>query len=181
MPDPSWIDYYPESNQSMYRTIYLNSSKEVGQSITGDGRTLDTVKFFLLGMQTPSGNMYAKLYTETHDVAFGTDSLPGDLLATSDPVDVTIIGNGIYVLTSFHFSTPYTLLNGVKYVITCRYQGPDGVDVGLDLTPCTHPGNECYLNTSDVWDHEDYFDVIFYAISDEGGSTLVKKIIAQCG
>jgi len=189
MPDSSWIDYYPESYWDGQAQGCNETEHYFGQTITGDGRTLDEVKFWLKRALDPTGNAYVQLYP----MAVGTFGLNGrpanpvadevDRLAESDPVDITTISSDTWGLVSFHFSTPYTLVAGTHYCIIIKYTGGDAthqLGVGIDFTPNFHAGNNITTSAGN-WGGSTSIDNIFYAISDQGGSTLVKKIIAQCG
>jgi hypothetical protein len=78
------IDSYPDSNWDggTVGTGYFNPGH--GQSIIGDGRPLNSVKFYCCKWPGATGTCYVKLYNETHATAFGIDSVPnGSALATS--------------------------------------------------------------------------------------------------
>ena len=73
---------------------------------------------------SPTGNLYAKIYAETHATAYGTDSLPtGTALATSDAFDGSTLSSVYREAVYFTFSSPYTTSNGTKYVVVIDYAG----------------------------------------------------------
>lgn len=160
------IDYYSESNQSNQPVLYSGLQTAIGQSFTGNGNTLNIAKFYLKKFGSPTGNAYAKVYNETHATAFGTDSLPdGAAIATSDAFDVSTLTTS-FQLISFTFSTPPTLTNASKYVLTIEYSGGDSnnfVRVGGDNTTPTHDGNYCIFAVG--WSADSGADTIFYAIT----------------
>jgi len=162
----SVIDSYSESNYSEYWDYIWGNNFGAGQSFTGNGSTLDFCKFYLSKYGLPTGNAVAKIYLETHESAFGTNSLPtGDALATSDNFDVSTLTTD-YQLITFNFSgaNKITLTNGTYYVVTVEYSGGDinnHVCVGADAPTPTHSGNECYVDAS-TWYSDNTWDEIFY-------------------
>ena len=88
------IDSYSESN---YVTAGYGMSPlgyGVGQSFTGDGKTLSSVKFYARKVGSPTGNIYAKIFA--HSGTYGTSSVPtGTELAVSGAVDVTTISTSM--------------------------------------------------------------------------------------
>jgi hypothetical protein len=170
-PDPSWIDYYPEGNYGvgMDMALYSGVITAIGQSITGDGRTLDHVKFYLKKAGSPPGTCVAKVYNETHSEGFGIDSIPnGAALKTSG----TYTANNLttdYQLINFNFSSPQKLTEGSYYIITLEYSGGDSsnkIFMAYDESFPTHPGNSCY-HFGAGWSGTAADDYIFYAISDQ--------------
>ncbi|MCX6814650.1 MAG: hypothetical protein NTY20_03310 [Candidatus Aenigmarchaeota archaeon] len=167
------IDYYPESNQDSALGIgHYNPGG--GQSIIGDGRPLGSVKLSVSKWPGATGTCYVKVYNETHATAFGTDSVPaGSPLATSNGVSLSDIPDaGSWALTSFNFSSPVTLTDGGKYVITLEFDDPTHpyweVFMEKDVSSPTHAGNICYLNMGDPTWHvevESGKDLIFYAMA----------------
>lgn len=174
MSDNAWIDYYSETNQSSAIGVgHWNPGG--GQSITGDGRTLNSVRLYCCKWPGATGTCYVKLYNETHATAFGIDSVPkGNALAISNGVSVSTIPDAVsYTPILFNFSSPVTLIKGVHYVVTLEFDDPIHpsweIFIALDLESPTHPGNHCYLNPGDtIWHHFDATrDLCFYAISNQ--------------
>ena len=84
-------DSYSESNDSNSTfQLYGGSYTGRGQSVTAAGGNLYSVVWYLkTNGGAPTGNAVAKLYT--HSGVFGTSSVAGTLLATSEPLDVTTL------------------------------------------------------------------------------------------
>jgi len=160
-------DSYPESNVTGYiemSDIDPTHYNGVGQSITGDGRTLDSIEFYLRKTGVPTGNAYAKVFA--HSGVFGTSSVPtGAALATSNPIDVsTIDTNPELIKFAFSGANRIALADGTNYVVTVEYDngayGVDSIGVGIDASP-SHAGNWCW-HADGSWDSNDSYDAIFY-------------------
>ncbi len=166
------VDSYSETNQSSSIGLYGFPDEPTcgGQSFTGDGKNLSSVKFYLKKDGAPDGNMTAYLYA--HTGTFGTSSEPtGDALATSN----SLVANDLttdYQLIEFTFGTPYLLDNGTKYVIVLccpDVSAANGVIMGIDNTSPTHGGNASYY--VDSWASSSSWDVCFYVYGVEVPTT----------
>ena len=160
---PSVVDSYSESNYSGGGYSVYSALPEYAQSFTGNGNTLDSAKFYLKKVGSPTGNVYAKIYA--HTGTFGSGGTPtGSALAVSDAVDVSTIGTSNALQTfSFSGANRITLANGTHYCVVISYSGGTaGVDfiiAGYDFTSPTHAGNAAYYDTS--W-HATSPDICFY-------------------
>jgi hypothetical protein len=114
--------------------------------------------------------MVAKLYSETHATAFGTDSLPGILLATSDVINAsTLTSTRTLVEFTFSGAEKVTLSAGTNYVIAVSNHDGDAsnnVSVGIDLTTKTHSGNSSTTTNEVDWTARTY-DSCFYVYGDD--------------
>ena len=149
------VDSYSESNYSVDNGFGVFGVNISGQSFTGNGYVIDSAVFYLYKSGTPTGNITAKIYAETHTTAFGTDSvISGAALATSDNYEISTLLTTSYALITFTFSgvNKITLTNGVKYVVTVEYPigGSAGNNpfMGQDNTSPTHSGNTVYSTSS---------------------------------
>jgi hypothetical protein len=148
---------------------YAGYDQAKGQSFTGNGMSLNQVVFKLNRYGNPTGNCYAKLYA--HSGTFGSSSVPdtGQLLATSDPIDVSTIttdDNGAEY--TFNFSNPYPVAAGAYYVIVFEYSAGGDVDnqIGSFYSNSdVHSGNLCYSVNGSSWSAIDYLDIYFKCIS----------------
>ncbi len=155
------VDSYSESNQDGSVTIGSADNQAVGQAFTGNGKNLDSCKFYLLKNETPTGNAVAKLYASTG--TFGTNAKPnGTALAVSNNLDVSTL-TGSFQLKTFTFDGTYTLVNGTKYIITIEYSDASSVDVGSDSSSPSHLGN--YSENSGSWSGYSSIDLCFYIYS----------------
>jgi len=164
------VDSYPESNYSgISSLIYHDSFLMVGQSFTGNGGVLNSVKFYLDKYGSPTGNIYARIYN--HSGTFGTSSIPtGDPIAGSDAVDVSTLGTN-KGLVNFNFSgaNKIPLRKGVYYIVEVFFDGGDQdneVAVAIDNTSPTHDGNYSRYHTTAEWSYSATSDTIFYVYSD---------------
>lgn len=143
------LDSYSESNQDENDRLGAENVGEAryeryAQSFDPGAGTLDSAKFYLLKIGSPTGNAVAKLYA--HSGTYGTDSVPtGAALATSGTFDVSTL-TGSYVLYTFNFTggDRYALQAATKYCIAIEYNGGDAsnhTSVGGDHSSPTHGGN----------------------------------------
>jgi len=165
------VDSYSESNHSGSVVVVSNYEWiEVGQSFTGDGGTLDSIKFYIKKYGSPTGNCSAKVYA--HTGTFGTSSVPtGSALATSGTIDVSTISTSISLVTfTFSGAEKITLTNGTKYVAVLEYGGGDpstnNIQAGIDDTSPTHSGNAS-LYDDISWGYVSWSDVYFYVYKDD--------------
>ncbi len=155
---------YSEINQSG-TTALNNTVFGAGQSFTGNGSTLQSVRFWLKRTGSTVGLAYAKVYA--HSGTFGTSSIPiGAALAVSAAFDTAANLTTSYAQFDLKFlgSNNITLTNGVNYVVVLEFAYGTGsitLDVGTDTTTPTDPGNLSTYNGS-VWTATAGTDVCFY-------------------
>ena len=153
-------DSYAETNQSDDALLYAGAQY---QSFTSGGGTLDSVKFYLKKVGSPTGNVYAKIYA--HDGTYGVSSVPtGSALATSDALSAASLTTS-YVLTTLSFTgaNRIELENSTYYVVVLEFSGGDVsnyVGVGQDTSSSSHGGNDGY--SDDPWTPEADNDLCFY-------------------
>lgn len=166
------IDSYSESNSNGQFGLGDDFSTELAQSFTGDGSSVDSAKFELEKMGSPTGNITVYLYA--HTGTYGTSSLPtGSALITSDTVDISTISTKS--LIEFTFSTGYTTTNGTKYVISIAFSGDSSnyLLVSSDTSSPTHDGNLSY--NASGWAAVSAWDNCFYIIN--ASSSNIKSIL----
>jgi hypothetical protein len=146
------VDSYDSSNQSTVSNITSATSGK-GQSFTGDGTFLAQAGFYMYKSSSPTGNMFA--YIKQHTGTFGAGGLPGTVLATSSPVDISTLGTSL-AWCYFTFDGSFNLAAGTNYFLTVEPESSATVNVtdqillGLDNTSPTHPGNGAN-NASGTW------------------------------
>jgi hypothetical protein len=162
------VDSYSESNQNTTVTISAGlTTKMVGQSFTSNGYTLSSCKFYLRKNNSPTGSVYAKLYS--HSGTFGSTGVPLTLLATSDAVDISTLSTS-FALVTFTFSgaEKYAMVNGTNYFIvfdaSAAGDATNSVSVGVDTTSPTHGGNRANYTSS--WASVSTSDACFYVYGD---------------
>lgn len=162
-------DTFPNSySEGAAETLGVDFSglTAVGQSFTASFTgTLAASSFYLERAGTLTGNVYSKLYS--HTGTYGVDSIPGTLLATSNPVLASTISNAGYTDVEFTFSgsQQVALTNGSYYVIVLEYTESVGptkyIAVGGDWTSPIHSGNESYYYTGPDWFSRNDSDLVF--------------------
>lgn len=155
------MDSYNETNRNSSNSLYNGDATKVGQSFTGNGKTLEQVFFYVKKTGAPTGNIVAKIYA--HSGTYGTTSLPtGVAIYTSENVSATSVTSD-YTLIGFRFTTTGILTLGTHYVVTVEYSGGDSsnyITIGVDSSSPTHSGNwVLYIDGS--WGY-DAKDTIFY-------------------
>lgn len=170
------VDSYSEDN---YNEIGNMSATffEFAQSFTSlNNCTLDSVKFYFYKDATlTQGNLYARIYDETHATTFGLDSLPViPALATSTAIAASTIPTSISLITfNFEGENRITLNASTNYVISLYFDGSLSLPyfrVGRDTTSPTHSGNMSFnQNINYTWATSE-IDLIFYVYGEtEGG------------
>ena len=145
-------DSYTEDNQDTYVGLGSDTYTGVGQSfILTSAVTLDSCKFYLRKVGSPTGNAVAKIYA--HSGVFGTSSVPtGAALATSDNFDSSTLTTTFQPITfDFSGANRITLSASTHYVLTIEYSGGDAsnaVVVGTDNSDPSHSGNASRYFTS---------------------------------
>jgi hypothetical protein len=156
------IDNYSETNYDTQ--ISVGSNQRVGQSITGTGKKIGSVIFFVKS-DAATGDVFARVYA--HSGTFGTSSVgTGTALASSDAVPASSL-NTSFSRVVFNFSSANQILleTGTYYVIAFERGTSTAVpDVQGDGSSPTHAGNYCLYNGS-TWSASATIDVCFYLYS----------------
>ena len=184
------IDSYSESNRAQDLVCYYSTSTSqrtrVSQSFTcSDGITLDSVKLYLFRQGSGGSNKptYVKIYS--HSGAYGTSSLPGSLLATSDAINTDSIGTSQALVTySFSGTNRISLASSTYYVLVFDYtsaENPpegtsyDNVWMAYDYTSPTHSGNRGDNYNSGTMSARAGGDLIFYVYGDTVAPTVTTQ------
>lgn len=161
--NPVLIDSYVESNASSLIKLYNGYYYLLGQSFNNIiSKTLNSCKFYLYRVGSPSGTICAKLYS--HTGTFGTNSKGDSVLATSDSIDVTTISTNVSLVTfTFTGTNRITLGANTNYFIGVEYNGGNSTNyvfIYIDSSAPTHSGNcAAYSGT---WTTVSSYDTIFY-------------------
>lgn len=165
----SLLDSYSESNvdSSEGKLSAESGNLMIGQSFEGNGKTLDSAKFYLRKHGTPPGNVFVEIYA--HSGTYGTSSIgTGSPLATSDTILATSLPSSLG-LVDFAFSggNRITLGNGTRYVIVVNYSDAGGnfsnnVRFAWDQSSPTHAGNYIYYSSGGGWGYSNTRDLPFY-------------------
>lgn len=150
----------------------VNATTWKGQSFTGDGNDIGSVSFYFTDIGTPVGDVFVEIYAHTN--TFGTTGRPGNAssaLATSRVVDGSTLNVTGYPRTTFVFDTPYTTVNGTKYVAVLRGPSTSGsLRMQVDTSSPTHPGNACQTtNSGSTWTASSTWDYKF-EVNQAGGT-----------
>jgi len=144
---------------------FHSSYDGLGQSFTAIDGTLDSVQFRLTKWGNPTGTLRAFVYS--HSGLFGNASVPGTLLATSAPVDISTLTAVIPAdqLVTFAFDNTVALDAGTNYVVTVERSGFADADNGLAAVSTNdvpgHPGNGCTRQTGIGWMQNTSYDMVF--------------------
>jgi len=174
------IDSYSESNRDSFAGVYNGAKTRNGNSFNcGSAINLDSAKFYLQRVGSPTGNCYAKLYS--HSGTYGTSSVGNTLLATSDAVDVGSLSTS-WTLTTFNFggAERIALSASTHYVIVLEYTSGNAsnyVSAGIDISSPSHGGNLCYYY-SGAWTAQADRDACFYVYGSSGITQICTETIA---
>ena len=157
-----------------YDPVNLDASFSAGitgQSFTATQAVLESAEFSMYKSGSPTGNIYAKIYT--HSGTYGTSSIPtGEALATSDAIDISSLPADIPTSITFTFSedNKITLVGGTYYCVSIEYTkvGLDSVRTKGDQTDAAHSGNYYFYDTkTSEWVADSDCDVGFYIYGDK--------------
>jgi hypothetical protein len=173
---PGIITSYSETNKSNDDVLASDLDIALGQSFTGTGKILTSVKFYIrngaIGHAT--GNVVSKIYA--HSGTYGTSSVPtGSALATSDNVDASALTD-VYSLIEFPFSgaNRISLTDSVPFVATIEYSNTafavGSILVGDDASSPTYNGNMSHNNGT--WAAYSGRDMVFYLYGISGSATI---------
>ncbi|NIO40992.1 MAG: hypothetical protein GTO41_12945, partial [Burkholderiales bacterium] len=139
----------------------------MGQSFTGDGNPIGSIRVRMKKVGSPTGNMVMKLYA--HSGTYGTSSVPtGPFLTESFAIDVSGLPTSLQE-QKFSFGAEYTLSNGTYYCLSFEYDDGDAsnrVEAEIDASSPTHGGN-CfeYLNSVGDWTALPAYDAWFQVLT----------------
>lgn len=122
---------------------------------------------------TPTGTFNAYLYSEKHATAYGTDSLPDQLLATSDAVNVSSVDtNYSYIPFAFSGAEQYEMSPNTAYVIVVKYintnQATGKISWGADFSAPSYAGNNSGAQPD--WTVYNTIDSLFKVYGEEAGA-----------
>jgi hypothetical protein len=178
MPTEYTIHSFVGAGVDTYTRLYHDLDDADGQSLAGDGRTLDVGKFKLAKTGSPTGLGYFKLYESTG--SYPNRVPTGSVLATSASIDVstlpTYVDAASFIWIDLIFSTPYRCADGTYYILVFAYGLDDDEDAGSDINNCIDiykkagvevdsPNNNVYHVNS--WGSTSFDADYFYAISYE--------------
>jgi len=174
------LDSYSESNFTASSTTNYASITPEGrsQSFTADYSYNVTKARFYLRRDAGDTTQTVRAYLYSHSGTYGTSSVPGTLLATSDAVNLSSIGTSISWI-EFTFSTPYLVTQGTHYVIAVMCtQGTEelALRIGYDGTTLAHDGNYA-SNGSGSWSASTSREVIFEVLGDPASITVNVPLI----
>jgi hypothetical protein len=179
------VDSYSESNQDFSLGVPEETAGAIGQTFTGDGGTLNSVKFYLQAAVGLTGNCYARIYA--HTGTWGTSGVPtGTALASSGVVDVSTIPTSSPSLVTFTFSgaDKITLTNGTHYCVVFDSQDETAWNTScfMDSSSATHSGNG-FNGTESGWDYmgpgsggfQTAYDICFYVYKDDATTETTRS------
>jgi hypothetical protein len=174
------LDSYSEANYTATSTTSYTSITPEGrsQSFTADYSYNVTKARFYLRRDAGDTTQIVRAYLYAHSGTYGSSSVPGSLLATSDAVNLSDIGTSVSWI-EFTFSTPYLVTQGTNYVIAVMCtQGTEelALRIGYDGTTLAHDGNYA-SNSSGSWSASTSREVIFEVLGDLASITVTTPLI----
>jgi hypothetical protein len=157
---------YSESYKDSENKIGAGMTR-VGQSFTGTGGTLNSVKFYIKKVGSPTVNLIARIYS--HGGTYGSSSVGVTALASADAIASSSIST-TFSLVEFTFTgvNKITLTNGTYYVIALLLATNDAsnyIVVGYDGGESTASGN--FMTYSASWSSYSASDICFYIYKDD--------------
>lgn len=163
------VDSYSEANQNTDLDLTcvhpgVGCISAVGHSFTvplNGNKRITRARFYLRKVGAPVGSLIARLYAEAGDVPVG------GALASSGVVGMAGLGLA-FALWNFNFvgANRFEMVAGTKYCIVVEaftatvLNAANRVEVGIDSTAPTHPGQTCYYWGG--WFTAAGFDTCFY-------------------
>lgn len=153
-------DFHPVSLMNSFIAIVSSSSGSgSGQTFVATAGNVTRVEFFFRN-DTVNGFVQAHIWATAAGVPTGAPLVSSDII---DLDDISALGE----LTSFTFSSPYTLTPGVTYAVgylTSSLTGAGSFEVGRESSPTSsHPGTRySYSSSSGLWTSVAFADTIFY-------------------
>lgn len=161
LPAATLLDSYDAANTN--GGYYVTTTTSIGQAFTmgASGAYCTSVKFNIYRTAFESeGKMTAFIKSVSGTV--GTNArVTGDILSTSNSINIASLTIGIYQLVEFTFPDPIYLYANTSYAIYMNGGGTSfentNILIGLDTTSSSHSGNTVY-NSS----YLPSYDTIFY-------------------
>jgi hypothetical protein len=184
-PRSGLCDSYASSNADATYPIEVSTDTSVGQSFTGDGKTIISAQFMLKKTGAPFGTYSVKVFA--HSGTFGSTGIPtGAALAESDALTTTgLTGSSTLYTFNFTGANNITLVNGTNYFIAietaCGSPG-NTIDVSYDGSGSTHAGNIAVYNGA-IWGPTAGVDAIFYVTTSDkiDGTSSTTTVSAPYG
>lgn len=130
------------------------------------GKIISNVKFYGIKVNSPTGNVYAKIYNSTGTI--GSTAKPtGAALATSDAVAASTFPGSIG-LVDFVFTDKVYVPAG-DICVACYYNGGDGsnyVEIGQSAA-AAHAGNKFTTADTLSWSADATKDIVFELYGDD--------------
>lgn len=179
---PARNDFYDFSNSNAGWATHSGGFERLSQSFTASStQELDSAVVQLRRGGSPTGNMYVKIYT--HTGVYGTSSIPGSLLATSDAVDSsTVSTSNSLVKFSFSGAERITLTASTQYCVVFVYDtggNSSNYIIGRSHLSGAHSGNMARYSSSS-WTALSVHDMVFevYSIPEDmqSDSWILKEV-----
>jgi len=156
-------DSYGSANNDGDELLGAAFNLAAGQSFTPkDTADITEARFLLKKTGSPTGTIYARLYT-LGTGSYGDTSIPGNLLVTSNGFDVSTLTT-TYTMTAFSFSTAQIMNGEARYFIVIDFTGigdPTALGAaGIDVSSPSHNGNMAE-NQAGNWNSFSSQDMVF--------------------
>ena len=148
------------SNGTLYQNLTPGAEDAHGQSFTGDGNSIGSIKVYLAYSGSPTGRIYVRIFA--HSGTYGTSGIPtGNPLAEAS-MDIADINSSDW--NRFFFDKPFKTTNGTYYVFTIEpeYIFADSSNriQTKGTSTSTHSGNHCTYDGA-TWTAESGNDLEF--------------------
>lgn len=176
------VDSYSESNGGTNGSVRDDLYLRWGQSFTATAGVLDSAKFSIKRVGSPTGNLVATIYAHTGTYGTNTGKPTGSAIATSDPIDVSTISTTQALVTfTFTGANKITLVDATKYCVVLErsggsaWNGSNYIWVLCDNSSPTHSGTTVYYTSSWNAYGAGVVDTPFYVYVDDptGGTPVV--------
>ena len=158
------VDSYSEAYYTTPLVHYGLANPYEGQTFwVSTPCTLDSAKFYLSYLNSPSGDTYVQIYA--HTGTWGSTGIPaGSPLATSDVRNATVVTTLALYTYTFSGANRISLSTG-PYVAIHYFGGTVSLNwlkYGIDNTTKTHAGNWVVSADTTNWSGSASYDSIFY-------------------
>jgi len=159
-PNPPYVEVYPPDIYDEHEGANIGSM-DAGQSfyISEPAMNISEITVWVADLHSISGNLQAEIYAHTGQ--FGTTgNITGEVLYTSDQIDIDTLGSGEYTETTFTFDPIITLVGENFYFFVINFI-EDGDDLGYLMND--NLGTPIYGNTIGNTTGHGHFDVTPYS------------------
>lgn len=172
------IDSYSQSNVNTNGFVRDDVYPRYGQSFTASSGVLNSAKFWVKRVGSPTGNLICNIYAHTGTFGTSTGKPTGSALATSDGIDISTISTTAALVTfTFTGANKISLSGGTNYCVVLErsggsaWNGSNYAWIGSDNSSPTHAGTTVYYTSSWSAYNTGVVDTTFYVYTDDAGGS----------